>query len=67
MADSSLPQGDRGAALLIEHCTALTRVADERAPAFTRLEEAVGGELARLLVGALAGRRGHRAAALIPV
>jgi hypothetical protein len=60
MHDPSLPQGERGAELLLEHCTALTRVADTRPPAFLRLEQALGGELARLLVGALAGRRHRR-------
>jgi hypothetical protein len=61
MHDSSLPQGERGAELLLEHCTALTHVADRRPPAFVRLEQAVGGDLARLLVVALASRRSGRA------
>jgi hypothetical protein len=47
--------------LLLEHCSALTREPDSRPPAFLRLEEALGGELARLLVGALATRRSGRA------
>jgi len=58
MHDPSLPQGERGPELLLEHCTALTHVADRRPPAFARLEQAVGGDLARMLVGALASRRG---------
>ena len=49
----SLPQGERGYELLR---AALTEVADVRPPAFHRLEQAVGGDLARLLVGALASR-----------
>jgi hypothetical protein len=53
------PQPMRGAALLLVHCSA---VPDGRESAFTRLERKLGGELARLLVGALssaqAGRRG---------
>jgi hypothetical protein len=65
MHDPSLPQGERGYALLLEHCTALTESAVRRPPAYTRLEQALGGELARLLVGALARRRGERAAALV--
>ena len=64
MYDRSLPQGERGAQLLIEHCTALTRAADSRPPAYRRLEEELGNDLARLLVVALAARRGARAAAL---
>jgi hypothetical protein len=67
MGDASLPHGERGAVRLLEHCTALTRVADHRIPAFVRLEEEVGGELARLLVGALAGRRGARPSLVLPV
>jgi len=62
MYDSSLPQGERGAELLLEHCAALTHVADRRPPAFVRLEQAVGGDLARLLVVALAQRPGDRVA-----
>jgi hypothetical protein len=62
MNDRSLPQGERGAELLLEHCVALTRMHDPRPSAFVRLEEALGNELARLLVGALAARPGVRAA-----
>jgi hypothetical protein len=64
MKNVSLPQGERGFELLLEHCDALTN--ESRPPAFRRLEEALGGELARLLVGALARRRGERAAS-VPV
>ena len=65
MSERSLAQGERGSELLLEHCSALTRESDPRPPAFLRLEEALGGELARLLVGALATRRGVRASAFI--
>ena len=51
------PNG-RGAVLLLEHCAAIERLDDARPHAFTRLEEAVGGRLARLLVGALVGDHG---------
>ena len=51
------PQTFRGAGLLLAHCTA---VADDREPAYARLEEALGGEFARLLVVALAGPQGRR-------
>jgi hypothetical protein len=60
MHDASLPQGERGYELLLEHCAALTRVSSARTPAFERLEEALGGELTRLLVVALARRRAAR-------
>jgi hypothetical protein len=60
MHDPSLPQGERGYELLLEHCTSLTQVAAPRTPAFRRLEEAVGGDLARLLVVALARRERER-------
>jgi hypothetical protein len=63
MKDRSLPQGERGPDLLLAHCAPLTD-ADLSRPALLRLEEALGGELARLLVGALATRRGARPAVL---
>jgi hypothetical protein len=47
----------RGAALLLVHCSA---VSDERESAYTRLERKLGGELARLLVGALSGAQTGR-------
>ena len=55
------PQGERGYELLL---ATLTEV-DSRPPAFRRLEQAVGGELARMLVGALAARRGGRGTVLV--
>ena len=61
MLHRSLPQGERGYELLL---AALTEVEDSRPPAFRRLEQAVGGELARMLVGALAARRGGRGTVL---
>jgi hypothetical protein len=57
MKHRSLVQDDRGYELLR---AALSEVDDSRPPAFRRLEQAVGGELARMLVGALAARRGGR-------
>ena len=62
MIHRSLPQGERGYELLR---AALTEADDSRPPAFRRLEQAVGGELARMLVGALAVRRGGRELALV--
>jgi hypothetical protein len=40
---------------LLEHCTRVNRLGDARPHARDRLEAALGGELARRLVGALAG------------
>jgi hypothetical protein len=51
------PQPQRGSALLLVHCAAVT---DERPTAYTRLTDKIGGELARLLVFALAGPQGRR-------
>jgi len=64
MKDRWLPQGERGADLLLEHCAPLADADLSRPPALLRLEEALGGELARLLVGALATRRSVRSAVL---
>jgi len=47
--------GERGAVLLLEHCAALDHRDAARPHAYARLEEALGGRLARLLVGALVG------------
>jgi hypothetical protein len=62
MTAASAPRGGRGSDLLLRHCAALTGGA-ERPPAFHRLEQIVGGDLARLLVVALAGPRRDRLAA----
>ena len=61
MLDRSQLRGERGYELLL---AALTEVEDSRPPAFRRLEQAVGGDLARMLVGALAARRGGRGTVL---
>ena len=60
MYDVSSSHGERGYELLLEHCAALTRVSSARTPAFERLEAALGGELTRLLLVALARRRAAR-------
>ena len=64
MKDRSLPSSERGAELLLAHCARHTDADLFRPPALLRLEEALGGELARLLVGALATRRTVRPAVL---
>jgi hypothetical protein len=55
--------GGRGSDLLLRHCNALTCDGVERPSAYRRLEQLVGDELARMLVGALGGRRRDRLAA----
>jgi hypothetical protein len=47
---------------LLQHCAALTDVG-ERPPAYRRLEQLVGDELARMLVAALIGPPRDRLAA----
>jgi hypothetical protein len=47
--------GERGAVLLLEHCAAFDHRERSRPHAYARLEEALGGRLARLLLGALVG------------
>lgn len=49
----SIPPG-RGTALLLQHCAWLGSVDDARPPASERLQQALGGELTRFLLGALA-------------
>ncbi len=51
------PQPIRGASLLLAHCRA---VGNDGPTARLRLEQLIGGELARLLVFALAGSQGRR-------
>ncbi|HEY0415578.1 MAG TPA: hypothetical protein VGC78_04260 [Gaiellaceae bacterium] len=51
------PQPERGDALLLVHCAA---VPGERPSAYTRLVDALGGDLARLLLFALSGSHGRR-------
>ena len=49
--------------LLLQHCHALTNADTLQPSAYHRLEVAVGNELARLLISALAARPRVRAAA----
>jgi hypothetical protein len=55
----------RGALRLLEDCAALEQLEGARPHAFTRLEEAVGGRLARLLVHALVGDYGPSSRELV--
>ena len=54
------PQPLRGSDLLLVHCAA---VASDGPTAYSRLEQELGGELARLLVFALVSPPGRRAIA----
>ena len=54
LAATEHSEAGRGAARLLAHCAAVERLSTGRRPAYARLEDAVGGDLARLLVGALA-------------
>jgi hypothetical protein len=60
-ADTHVPS--RGADLLLEHVSALEPADQPQRPrAQERLERLVGGQLARMLVGALSGGRRSRRA-----
>ena len=48
----------RGSLLLLEHCAAMNRFDASRPSARARLERAVGGKFAHMLVGALTGDHG---------
>ena len=50
-----------GADLILRHCAVLERFDDARPSASDRLQQALGGELAQLLVLALAAPQGRRA------
>lgn len=53
---NALPPDDgRAVSRLLDHCSRVSDVAQARPHARERLEAALGGELARRLVGALAG------------
>ncbi len=63
MITAAPPTGRRGHALLLAHCSAVSRLEEARPGAFERLEQQVGGDLARLLLNALApGRDAQRVA-----
>lgn len=59
-AAASHQSGGRGLDLLLHHCVGLSGLERERPTARERLESVVGVELARMLVGALAGRHSSR-------
>ncbi len=54
------PQPTRGLGLILEHCARLSAFEHARPSAAFRLEEVVGGDLARLLLSALSGDHASR-------
>jgi hypothetical protein len=56
----------RGLELLLYHCVSLGRWDEARLPATARLEQALGRELARLLLAALTAPQGRRAVSSSP-
>ncbi|HEU5066002.1 MAG TPA: hypothetical protein VFT86_09055 [Gaiellaceae bacterium] len=50
-----VPQRSRGPTLIIEHCARLSREEHARPAAVTRLRQAIGEDLSRLLLHSLAG------------
>jgi len=57
--EAAKPQPTRGLALILEHCARLNTIQHVRPSGVYRLQEAIGDELARLLLSALVGD--HRA------
>jgi len=53
--DAAAPHTSRGLALILEHCARLNSFEHGRPSAIIRLREAIGDELARLLLAALVG------------
>jgi len=51
----SPPDDGRAVSRLLDHCCGPTRIAQVKPQARERLEVAIGGDLARRLVGALSG------------
>jgi hypothetical protein len=57
--DAAPPLPSRGLALILEHCTRLNSIQHVGPTGVARLHQAIGDELARLLLSALVGD--HRA------
>lgn len=54
------PQPTRGLGLILEHCARLNALEHVQPSATLRLEQLVGGDLARLLLSALSGDHASR-------
>ena len=59
--NAAAPHTSRGLALILEHCARLNSFEHARPSAVIRLQQAIGDELARLLLTALAGDHSARA------
>ncbi len=57
---------NQGADLILRHCAVLDRLDDARPTAADRLQEELGGDLASLLVFALAAPQGRRGCCASP-
>jgi len=57
---AATPQQTRGLTLILEHCARLNCDEDARPAAGARLRQAIGEELARLLLHSLAGDHRNR-------
>jgi hypothetical protein len=57
---TAAPETSRGLALILEHCARLNSIEHGRPTAVIRLRQAIGDELARLLLAALAGDHSAR-------
>jgi hypothetical protein len=60
MMTAATPQTNHGLALILEHCARLNGIEHGRPTAVLRLRQAIGDELARLLLAALAGDHSSR-------
>lgn len=63
--DAAKSQNSRGLALILEHCARLHSIEHGRPTAVIRLRQAIGDELARLLIGALSGDHKPRPRAVV--
>ncbi len=62
--DAATPQPSRGLALILEHCARLNSIQHVGPTGVYRLQQAIGDELARLLLSALVGDHRARASAV---
>ncbi len=58
--DAASPQTSRGLTLILEQCARLNSIEHGHPTAVIRLRQAIGDELARLLITALAGDHSAR-------
>jgi hypothetical protein len=58
--EAAKPHPSRGLALILEHCARMNAFEQGRPSALSRLQQAIGDELAGLLLTALAGNHAAR-------